>query len=266
MKVHVLPLATVRNPRDLGGYLTRNGYRVKAHRLLRAGNMNLLSLHDRQYLLQYGLATVVDLRSPAECDARPDIQIPGVHHVQLAVSDDDSTSGGSSEQVKALKARYEHDQYVGFELMCMRYRLHVTSSHAQRAYHQLFELLANQRTGATVIHCSEGKDRTGLAVIFLLSILGVDAETIRQDYLASNELLSIYRANRDQELAAAGASLTVRANMRILGSVCDAFLDTSLLLIEQKYGGMSQYLEEQLGVTPRLRQALYELYLEEKND
>lgn len=50
--------------------------------------------------------------------------------------------------------------------------------------------------------------------------------------------------------------------MRILGSVSDAFLDTALIAIEKDFGGIDNYLEEKIGVTPELRDKLRELYLE----
>ena len=52
--------------------------------------------------------------------------------------------------------------------------------------------------------------------------------------------------------------------MRILGSVSDAFLDTSLIAIEQNFGSFDNFLQEKIGVTTELREALRDLYLEEK--
>ncbi len=45
----VLPLKTVRNPRDLGGYIGFNGRKIKSHRLLRTGKINGLSKHDEHF-------------------------------------------------------------------------------------------------------------------------------------------------------------------------------------------------------------------------
>ena len=92
-------------------------------------------------------------------------------------------------------------------------------------------------------------------------------ETIRQDYLYSNYMLDGYRAKRDRIIQEKGGNLCLRANMRILGSVSDAFLDTSLIAIEKEFGGLDNYLREKIGLTPQLRDALRELYLEDqKND
>ena len=75
MQAKVLPLKTIRNPRDLGGYLTQDGHKVKMQRLLRTGRICNLSRHDQQYLINYGLRKVIDLRSEKERKQDPDTLI-----------------------------------------------------------------------------------------------------------------------------------------------------------------------------------------------
>jgi len=41
------------------------------------------------------------------------------------------------------------------------------------------------------IHCSAGKDRSGIAVVLILEALGVDRETIMQEYLLTNGISRI---------------------------------------------------------------------------
>lgn len=263
VKPNVLPLETVRNPRDLGGYVGFEGRKIKSHRLIRAGKISKISEQDQEFLRQYGLCKIIDLRSPLECKKCPDDELSGVEHFDISISDEDNTQGGKKDIAKFMQL-YNEDQYAGFEMMCERYRSHVTKPHAKHAIHSILELLANTKDGAILYHCSEGKDRTGLVTVVLLYILGVDLETIRQDYLYSNYMLNNYRAIRDQKFAEMGKNIKFRANMRILGSVSDAFLDTSLITIEEKYGGLDTYLEKELHVDSKLRDTLRDLYLEER--
>lgn len=259
----VLPLKTVRNPRDLGGYVGFEGRKIKKGRLLRTGKMSQLSAHDRQFLKNYGLRKVIDLRSPLEIKKSPDDHLTCVQHYNISLSAVDNTQGGQRNLAKMF-ALYRQDQYAGFRMMCRRYHDHVAKKHAQQALHQILELLAATKEGAVIYHCSEGKDRTGIVTVVILYLLGVDLETIRQDYLYSNYLLDGYRAVRDKKFKEAGANLKFRANMRILGSVEDAFLDTALITVADDFGGLDNYLRQQVGVTPDLRDALRELYLEKK--
>lgn len=257
----VLPLEKVRNPRDLGGYVGYHGRKIKMHRLIRSGKISNISKHDAQFLQDYGLAKIIDLRSPLECHKMPDSEIPGVEHFSISLSIDDNTNGGKKDLSQVFET-YRHDQYAGFALMCDRYKAHVMKEHAQNSVHKILEVLANTKDGAVLYHCSEGKDRTGIVTVVILYLLGVDMETIRQDYLYSNYMLNDYRAKKDQMAKAAGENLCFRANMRILGSVSDAFLDTALIAIEKNYGGIDNYLEKEVGVTPELRESLRDLYLE----
>lgn len=259
---NVLPLEKVRNPRDIGGYVGYQGRKVKMHRLIRSGKISNITSKDEKFLLDYGLTKIIDLRSPLECHKMPDSQIPGVEHLDISIAEDDNTNGGKKDLDKVF-ATYRKDQYAGFKMMCDRYRSHVVKEHAQNSLHKILEVLANTKEGAILYHCSEGKDRTGIVTVMILYILGVDMETIRQDYLYSNYMLDGYRAKRDRIIQEKGGNLCLRANMRILGSVSDAFLDTSLIAIEKEFGGLDNYLREKIGLTPQLRDALRELYLED---
>ena len=145
--------------------------------------------------------------------------------------------------------------------MVESYRLMVTEEHAQAAFGQVLAYLA-ETEGGTIYHCSEGKDRTGLVTVFLLTVLGVDPETIRQDYLLSAPYLNGYRAKRDKEARENGESLVQRANLRSLGTVNNEYLDSALITIDQEYGGMEAFLTRQLGVSPALRDQLRAKYLE----
>lgn len=259
---NVLSLEKVRNPRDIGGYVGYQGRKVKMHRLIRSGKISNITSKDEKFLLDYGLTKIIDLRSPLECHKMPDSQIPGVEHLDISIAEDDNTNGGKKDLDKIF-ATYRKDQYAGFKMMCDRYRSHVVKEHAQNSLHKILEVLANTKEGAILYHCSEGKDRTGIVTVMILYILGVDMETIRQDYLYSNYMLDGYRAKRDRIIQEKGGNLCLRANMRILGSVSDAFLDTSLIAIEKEFGGLDNYLREKIGLTPQLRDALRELYLED---
>lgn len=259
----VLPLKTVRNPRDLGGYVGFAGRRIKKGRLIRSGKITSLSQHDQQFLQNYGLRKVIDLRSPLEAAKSPDPVLPGVTHLNLSLSEEDNTEGGSADLAQ-MWAAYQRDQYAGFAMMCRRYRQQVAKPHAQQTLRQILRVLAATPHGAVLYHCSEGKDRTGIVTLIILYVLGVDLETIRQDYLASNYLLNDYRALRDRKLKAQGANLNLRANMRILGSVANAFLDTALITIQKNFWGLDQYLKDELDVTPALQTKLRALYLEKE--
>ena len=257
----VLPVKSVRNPRDLGGYIGFGGHKIKSHRLLRTGNISKIIPKDEKFLLDYGLTRIIDLRSPAECKASPDQKIPGVDHYEFPLSVDDNT-GGNGLDMSIDFEHYRHDQYAGFYTMCQRYHDHVSNKFAQNSIRQIINLIAATTEGSVLYHCSEGKDRTGLVTVILLYILGVDLETIRQDYLYSNLMLNDYRKVRDEQFKKAGENDKFRANMRILGSVANAYIDTSLITINENYGDIDSYIDKQLGINEQMQEKIRENYLE----
>ena len=60
------------NFRELGGYLTEDGRKIKWHKLLRCGSMAQLTKNDVDYLDKYGVRYIIDLRSPEESNYSPD--------------------------------------------------------------------------------------------------------------------------------------------------------------------------------------------------
>ncbi len=257
----VLPIKSVCNPRDLGGYVGLNGRKIKKHRLLRTGNISGISPADERYLLDYGLSAIIDLRSPAECRKKPDKEMPNVAHYNFPLSVEDNTNGNGLDLSQEF-AEYRRDQYAGFKMMCRRYHDHVLTETAQYSFHQIIATIAAVEGGAVLYHCSEGKDRTGLVTAVVLSILGVDLEVIRQDYLYSNYMLNDYRAKRDQQFKQNGENDLFRANMRILGSVANAFFDTSLITINQHFGGLESFITNELAIDQQMQATIREKYLE----
>jgi len=103
-----------------------------------------------------------------------------------------------------------------------------------------------------VFHCTAGKDRTGYAAALLLSVLGVDRDTIQDDYLLTNRL---YR--REPSAEGHGPAHV----MNVLWQVQPAFLHAAFDEIDQRHGGMQRYLLGPAGLNGADLQALRERLL-----
>ena len=261
MYSNLLPITTAINPRELGGLTGLNNRKIQMHRLLRTGDLSKMSLKDRQLLKDYGVVKIIVLRSKSESISHPDPQIDGIQNISLPLSSEEGTLGGENNLKQEAKS-YNENPHAAFKIMCDHYRDHVIAAHDQETVRQVLKILSETEKGAVIFHCTEGKDRTGFVALFVLYILGVDLEVIRQDYLASNEILTEYRAARDKEFQEAGKGLTFRANMRVLSSASDSLFDTILLTIEKEYGDFETYVRDVLNVTSELEDKLRELYLE----
>ena len=88
-----LGIASVPNLRDLGGYKTSDGRTVAAGLVYRSNQLYGISPSDMAILAHLKLKNVYDLRTTAECKARPEELPPGVNYVWLDVLADSPQSG-----------------------------------------------------------------------------------------------------------------------------------------------------------------------------
>lgn len=251
------------NFRDLGGYQTKAGSRVRMHKLIRSGRLNDLSARDQTYLAEYGVHYDVDFRSPKERADAPDrVPTNASYHFDPVFPVDETKASANAEELR--QQRLAHDPLGGFRNMVNTYADLVTMPSAQKAYREFFDLLlANSADdSALLFHCTAGKDRTGMGAVFLLTALGVEPMTVRQDYLASNNYLAQETERMVKAVREAGGSPALIASTRSLGGVANEYLDAALLNIDQRFGSLDHYLNSALALTPAQRRDLRSIYLE----
>lgn len=163
------------NLRDVGHYANHDGETVKPGRLFRCG-----ALHDVPALGHLGVRTVLDLRSDAEIErdaiaCGPIRELDGVRRVSLSLI---------PENVNGLGVTAYLDSIVGPGISSKRYYkyLEIAGANIRAA----IELLGESDAFPAVVHCTAGKDRTGVIIALLLDIAGVPHRTIVEDYDLSN--------------------------------------------------------------------------------
>lgn len=250
------------NFRELGGYATKDGQTLKWQKVIRTGSLSSLTPADQQFLDEYGVRYDIDFRSPQEVLDEPD-RIPGnAKYLYAPVFNVDETR--NSDGTDKMTANLEKHPDSGFKHMLKVYRMIVTEQHAKDEYRRFFDmLLANdQPNDVLLFHCTAGKDRTGMAAIYLLTALGVDFPTIRQDYLLTNDA-SIDRINGAvNDARAQGASAETVESLRALWSVDDAYLDAAMTEIKRQSGNLEHYLRTELKLTKTEISDLRKLYLD----
>jgi protein-tyrosine phosphatase len=174
-----LPLDTALNLRDVGGLPVTGGGSIRPRTLLRSGSLRQLSPADAATLVaEFGLRTVVDLRTPEElaADGPSNLAKAGVATAHLPlISDVDDAM---------LKANADAD---AVRVLAEAYRAFLD----QRGEHLVTaaRLVAWTGTGSILVHCAAGKDRTGVTVAVLLDAVGVDRAAVLADYDATNEVI-----------------------------------------------------------------------------
>ncbi len=245
------------NFRDLGGYVTEDGRRVRSGLLFRSDQLDRLSDADLATMEGLRLAYVVDLRTESERAREPDRLPRGAKPLILDVSADaDGSLGGDMR-----KAQAEIAAGRGVELLEAANRDFVSLPSAQAAYRALFALIADPETGPLAYHCTAGKDRTGWASAVLLSILGVPRERIFYDYLASNAYLAQKNAGILASLKASGAPIDPAKLEPVLG-VRPAYLESAFAEVDRVYGSMDAYVRKGLGLSDAQIGTVRRKYLE----
>jgi protein-tyrosine phosphatase len=169
------------NFRDVGGYPTAGGRRVRWRRVFRSDGLHALTAADVRALREeVALAQVIDLRSPSELrsEGRGLLGEEPVefHHVPLFDGDAAAATPRPAEPEGPPAAMTLADRYVL-----------LADFAADRIARVLATLAA--APGPAVFHCAAGKDRTGVVSAILLGLLGVPDEVIVADYVATRESL-----------------------------------------------------------------------------
>jgi protein-tyrosine phosphatase len=210
------------NVRDLGGLEAAGGRRVRRGALVRSDQLCRLRDGGRVALVAHGVRTVIDLRNPAEAEKDPD-PIWHEHGVDYLLIPQQSEQLWR-ELEPIARTRSERDCAV----IDRRAEQIVAMAHA----------VANAVPGGVLIHCLAGKDRTGIAVAMLLSLVGVSEAHIAEDY-------SLTVPNLAAELTAAlAAAPDDEARARLVRSY-DASVETMLKTLghlRTRHGGATAYL------------------------
>ena len=157
------------NVRDLGGLRTSDGRVIRSRQVIRSDNPKSLTDQGQSDLAgDIAPLLVVDLRMVAEVDREGyTIGHEPARVVNLPMI---PQSGVTQEQIDAGAADNLVEDYTR--------QIEANAGSIIEA----LRLIAAPANRPVMVHCTAGKDRTGIVVAMLLGILGVDCETIVADY------------------------------------------------------------------------------------
>lgn len=138
----------------------------------------------------------------------------------------------------------------------------ITSEYALKQYRRFFNFLAAQAEGAILWHCSAGKDRVGIGTAMLLYTLGVDIDSIMEDYMMTGTFLQEEIDKIISGLSHRIKDTSALESIRICMGVKEEYLERVFDIMEQTSGSISAFLEDKVGVDPGKRDILKALYLE----
>lgn len=221
------------NFRDLGGYRTAGGRAVRWGQVYRAGSLAELSDDDVAALGALGLRLVCDLRSPDEVARRPDRLPPGASYDHRPIV-------GEVGRLRRVVTLYRKRHRVQ-ELLEEVYRVMLDQNSATFA--AVLRLAADPANRPLVIHCTAGKDRTGLVAALLLLALGVPEETVVADYTLSNLAFEVLAGRMRPEMSRLYSFGFGEVQLRPFLLAEARTLRGALAYLRHRYGSLDWYFQ-----------------------
>jgi len=263
---HIVALEGQPNFRDIGGYKTSDGRKVKPGLIYRSGELPRLTDEDVAKLRALGIKTVVNFLTPAEIEYRGKDRLPdGVREINIPITGEVADVPDAAAQL--VEARKTGDFRKFPPAFNPQVHTDLVSGSADKQYRELFEILADDSNYPLVYHCSHGVHRTGTATALLLSALNVPWQTVRDDYLLSNAARESEVSPRITQLEGLAADIPMSdAERHENNQAINAFyileptyIDASLNAAVSKYGSLNRYLKEGLGVKALQKDTLRDL-------
>ena len=203
------------------------GYKnIKKGMLFRGSELSEISEEDKNLLfIRNDIKVVIDLRSTQEVEDKKDITFPGVKIFNIPLLTIEEMSDTVQDQFPNVLSCYKN----------------AVSKGKKNVWSTIFKVLLENENGAVMFHCTQGKDRTGIVVAIVLYALGIDKDTIYQDYLLTNKYVSMpdeYRSYLEM-MPSETAKL-----FKGLFFVDKDFLKESFLEIDRQYGSIDKFFKE----------------------
>lgn len=231
----------VHNMRDTGGYPAAGGCTTRWGTLFRSARLHALGPSSMQMLVDMGIRTVVDLRGEGEIARAPDTcaDWPGIAYKHIPLTPAHiRTNGDRPANLEAQNERYLEDSSEQIAMV--------------------LRVLARPNAFPAIVHCTAGKDRTGIITALLLALVGVPDNVIADDYLLSlHGAAPVLEALR-VEGAASGWDLD---HLERMLECRPEVITHTLDVLRRRHGGVERYLS-QAGVWLADLQALRAALLE----
>lgn len=249
-----VPLSGAINFRDLGGYETSDGRRVKWGQIFRSDALSRLTATDQALFRHLDIRQVFDFRTPAEVESAPDL-LPEDHRVSY--SHLPVIHGEFDPAVALARIRQGDISWLTEDFMRQGYIKNIEQY--PHVWSSVIRAMANENSAPLVFHCTGGKDRAGACAALTLLALGVPRETVIQDHGLSN----VYIGERLPHIKAFLNSHGVDPDKALpYFTAPRASIESLIDHLEEKYGGAVNYLairgELPLSIIEKLKKQLLE--------
>jgi protein-tyrosine phosphatase len=255
----LIPFKGTSNFRDIGGYKTKDGRKVKWNIFYRSDELAGLTEEDIEYLKSLSIKTILDYRSKGEVNAKPDPLIEGIENINISgikSFDNNDVNFDMFSLIKESKSLKALGNLEDLLKTC-----YIDMVFDNKAFKKLMEYIEYPDKMPIVQHCTAGKDRTGIGSALILLALGVPEETVIEDYLLTN----LYRFNMNEALFKSLGNFVMdddrKEIFKVFMEVRKEYIESALNTIKERYGSIDKYLEKEYGLNTEKRTTLQQNYL-----
>ena len=246
----MISIESVSNFRDVSV-----GSKMKKNLLFRCAKLSTLNDRDICVLENLNPHAIIDFRDPKEIKKAPDNLSAKLlkKYINLPIS-------ASTLSRMAAQKEIDGDSVESYEkVMEDSYRMYINNHKV--VWTKFFQILLKSKKLPVIFHCSAGKDRTGIASFMIQSIFKNPMDLIFENYLISNDLLTIKAATAEQSTNSSNQDSLVTKNMLCtLGKVQQSYLNAAIDEIDKKYTSLENYFISQLGLKVNDIQKLEQIF------
>lgn len=226
-------IENVNNFRDFGGYQN-----VKPNVLFRSSGLQDITATSMRQLRDLGIKYIFDLRSSIEVQNHPTPDIPGITRLHIPVFENKDVSP------QGLYEMFSNEKIQG---VFTNVYLDMLKS-GSAAFRKVFLTLRDYPDQPILIHCTAGKDRTGVLSALILLLLGVEREIVAREYELTTtgleqfrlKIMDMYKMTPDHEDF---------NKFELLLSSRYGAMQATITTLETEWKGAAAYLKQECALT-----------------
>lgn len=269
----ILPVDGMYNLRDMGGYMTGSGRRMKWGVGFRSDYFAFLEDGGLEYVKSLGIKTIIDYRNDMEIIKSPNRDLgegvttyscdPNAHTAMVAGLLHNNENIAKEEAViKQARLAVEENPNAGDLRMIQQQLNFVICDESRKAFGTSLRLLAQKSNNPSVQHCRGGKDRTGFGAMLLEGILGVPKETMIYDYMLTKRARAEKNVRYYQKYLELAKDKRVADYLFSLFDTKPEYIEASINKILEDYGSVREYARKALSLEDSVIRQLEDIFLE----
>ncbi len=256
----ILNIPGMYNLRDMGGYLTNDGRRVKWGMLYRGDQLYNMDPKGMTYLESLGFKTIIDFRSKKEIDEYPN-KVPKTVLNEYNFSPEAAIAilagrlqnnefESEADLMKEIaREALQHDVNAGDSKMINQQRNFVENADAIVAFKNTTQTAIKLENAPLFQHCKGGKDRTGFSAMIQLALLGVKKEYLIYDYMLTRKARAEKNKRYYQRFLELTENATYANYFYSLFDTKEEYIKEAIKSIFEKYNSIEEYVQEVYEIT-----------------